>query len=70
MINCVEPGWLVQRVGGGVVQECSLGKLVSPKEMLVQRVVRVPHERLVKLEKRLVQGLCRGCARFFDSFFI
>ena len=72
MINCVEPGWLVQRVGGGVVQEYSLGKLVCPKELLVQRVVRVPHERLVKLEKPLVQGLCRGCAGIFVDriFFI
>ena len=54
------------------MQEYSLGKLVCPKELLVQRVVRVPHERLVKLEKPLVQGLCRGCAGIFliEYFFI
>ena len=55
----------MQRVGGMDCARMLLRKLISPKEMLVQRVVRVPHERLVKLEKRLVQGLCRGCAGYF-----
>ena len=70
MINHIEPGWVVQRVeGDGLCKNAHWTNSSPRSKCLVQRVVRVPHERLVKLEKPLVQGLCRGCAGFLDRVF-